>query len=226
MLFNKLHFYLFFPWPGILPAARSFLQLYLISTLLLTACSPHTVNENRTVLVNSPAVYSLPATAIKDGDKTDFWWEEFDDPVLDRLISTTLANNFTLRQARERINQARAVEKQAAAQLFPEATGHISGTSTWTNDGEQQERYLAQVELTWEADLWERLSSRSKAAILESQVSLDDLEAIALALSAQVAEVYFQIIEQQLQLALLERQIETGEKFFALTKLRFANGAA
>ena len=78
------------------------------------------------------------------------------------------------------------------------------------------------MELAWEADLWERLSSRSKAAILEAQASRDDLEAIALVLSAQVAEVYYQIIEQQLQLALLEGQIETGEKFYALTKLRFA----
>jgi NodT family efflux transporter outer membrane factor (OMF) lipoprotein len=82
------------------------------------------------------------------------------------------------------------------------------------------------LELSWEADLWDRLSSRNKAAFLEAQASQDDLEAIALILSAQVAEIYFQIIEQQLQLALLNRQIEIGEKFYALTKLRFANGAA
>jgi NodT family efflux transporter outer membrane factor (OMF) lipoprotein len=178
-----------------------------------------------TPLINSTPVYSLLITEDKT-KQTNYWWEEFNDPFLNDLINKTLSDNFTLKQANERIKQAQAVEKQTTAQLYPEVTGELSGTSTWTNDNEQQERYLGQVELSWEADLWDRLSSRSNAAFFETQASLDDLEAIALVVSSQVAEIYFQIIEQKLQLALLDRQIELGERFYALTKLRFANGAA
>ena len=201
------------------------LSLICILSLLLANCTPHTVNENRTPLVDSSPTYSLPVA--EDPQKqTKYWWEEFNDPLLSGLITRTLSDNFTLKQANQRIRQAQAVSKQSTAQLYPQVTGYLSGTSIWTNDGEQTERYLAQVELSWEADLWNRLSSRSKVAFLEAQASRDDLEAIALILSSQVAEIYFQIIEQQLQLALLDRQIEIGEKFYSLTKLRFANGAA
>ena len=212
-------------WLGSINTQNGLLPLTCILFLVLASCTPHTVNENRTPLIDSSPVYSLPIT--EDSKKqTNYWWEEFNDPFLSGLIKKTLSDNFTLKQADERIMQAQAVEKQTTAQLYPEVTGELSGTSTWTNDGEQQERYLGQLELSWEADLWDRLSSRNKAAFLEAQASQDDLEAIALILSAQVAEIYFQIIEQQLQLALLNRQIEIGEKFYALTKLRFANGAA
>ncbi len=213
------------PWLGSINTQIGLLPLTCILFLLLASCTPHTVNENRTPLIDSSPAYSLPIT--EDGKKkANYWWEEFNDPFLSGLIDKTLSDNFTLKQANERMKQALAVEKQTTAQLFPELTGDLSGTSIWTNDGNQQERYLAQLELSWEADLWDRLSSRNKAAFLEAQASQDDLEAIALVVSSQVAEIYFQVIEQQLQLALLERQIETGEKFYALTKLRFANGAA
>jgi NodT family efflux transporter outer membrane factor (OMF) lipoprotein len=213
------------PWSRSFNTQIGLLSLICILFLLLANCAPRKVNQEMTPLVDSSPVYSLPVT----GDTTEqksYWWEEFNDPLLSSLINKSLSSNFTLKQANERIKQAHAVEKQTTAQLYPEVTGELSGTSTWTNDGEQQERYLGQVELSWETDLWARLSSRSNAAFFEAQASLDDLEAIALVVSSQVAEIYFQITEQKLQLALLDRQIELGEKFYALTKVRFANGAA
>jgi outer membrane protein TolC len=49
---------------------------------------------------------------------------------------------------------------------------------------------------------------------------------LALLLSSQIADIYYQLSEQKLQLELLYNQIKVNETFLDLIKLRFANGAA
>jgi len=80
--------------------------------------------------------------------------------------------------------------------------------------------------LSWEIDLWGRLSSARRSAGYEILASREELEAAALILTAQVADTYFQIIEQNLQLRLLESQVTSGETLLDLTELRFAYGEA
>ncbi len=50
-----------------------------------------------------------------------FWWEQFQDPVLDAYILTALRNNQDLKQAIARV---------FASALYPEITGHFVYTPT------------------------------------------------------------------------------------------------
>ena len=82
------------------------------------------------------------------------------------------------------------------------------------------------VALAWEADLWGRLRAAQAAQSEELDAFVYDYNALRLMLSAQIAETYFQIVEQQLQYELLTEQQELAETFLELLELRFLQGDA
>ena len=192
-------------------------------TTLLLSCNPYKVNKDINPIVEGNDKYSLPAEGIKLQSR---WWVALDDPFLDAIIKKALSDNLTVKQARARIEQAIATDKQAASFLYPEITGRASGVREWKGDDRPEDGHVAGLALSWEIDLWGRISAASKAAQYEIRASREDLEAVAVLLTAQVAETYYQIIEQQLQLSLLERQIKAGETLLELTELRFGYGEA
>ena len=57
------------------------------------------------------------------------WWEQFNDPVLNDLIATALANNKDVKVAAARVDQFRAQFVQARSQLFPQASAQFDGRS-------------------------------------------------------------------------------------------------
>jgi NodT family efflux transporter outer membrane factor (OMF) lipoprotein len=184
----------------------------------------HRVNEDVGPGVAPAPAYSLTPQA--GAAAAGPWWQGFADPLLDEVMATFLAGNFSLQQAEARLRQARLLQGQAGTRLLPELSGTVGAGSRWMSEGRHTKNQTAQLELAWEADLWRRLSSAHKALRLEAAAAEDAVQDTALLLGAQVAETYFQIVEQKLHLALLTKQIVVNETFLELIELRFANGAA
>ncbi|MCL4216839.1 MAG: TolC family protein [Candidatus Hydrogenedentes bacterium] len=84
----------------------------------------------------------------------------------------------------------------------------------------------AGIALTWELDLWGRLKSVVRAERAELAALQEDYRALRLFLSAQVAEAYYQAVEQRMQYALLMEQRSLAETFLELLELRFLQGSA
>jgi NodT family efflux transporter outer membrane factor (OMF) lipoprotein len=196
-------------------------MLLLIS--LFMGCNPHAVHKEVYPLVDGGDTYSLALEGVEPKNR---WWEEFNDMFLDALVTEALSENLTLEQARARIEQAMASDRMASSFLYPEVSASASEGQEWRGDEEGDETYHIGAALSWELDVWGRLSSARKAATYEIAAARDYLESAAILLTAQVAETYFQLIEQHLQLALLDRQIEAGETMLELTELRFGYGEA
>lgn len=196
-----------------------------MTTLMLLSGCAHQVNEMTGPPVEVGSAYSV-AVEKGDGAALKRWWESFDDPLLDKYMGEAFAGNFTLKQAYARIEQARAFQKKAGATLGLQVTGDLSRTLRWDKDGRQDNVDSLKMTLSWEADLFGRLSSAEKAAALEGGASVDDMAAAALLLSSRVAESYCRIIELRAQLALLSDQLKTNETFLDLIKLRFSYGEA
>jgi NodT family efflux transporter outer membrane factor (OMF) lipoprotein len=193
----------------------------LLLLFLVVSCNPHLVDRDIQPLVEGSDAYSLQVEGI---DPQSRWWEALNDRYLNTFITEALSGNLTLKQAHARIEQAIAVEKEAGSWLSPDVSGDISAEGEGKSRGKPDYQFNAAVDLSWEVDLWNRLSSARQAAGYEVLASRDELEAAAMILTAEIAEVYFQIVEQKLQLALLERQIEAGETFLELIELRFGYG--
>ncbi len=194
-----------------------------ISIPLAMGCNPHHVAMEVSPIIDGNNAYSM---SIEGFEPEGRWWEALNDSFLDTIIVEALSKNLTLAQSRSRIEQAMATDTIAASFLFPEVTGRASGEAGWTDGDKSEETYTAGASLSWEIDLWKRLSSARKAAALEILASREELEAAALFLTSRIAETYFEIIEQNLQLQLLERQIAAGETLLELIELRFGYGEA
>lgn len=172
----------------------------------------------------------------------DQWWRSFDDPVLDGLVEEALARNFDLKTAWDRLRQARATARVEAAGLIPGVQGSgglersrrvrqqsaagldapastdlVSTTSFETN-------YGLGLEASYELDLWGRVRSTRDAAVFDARASAEQVQTAALTLSASVADTWYQLVEQNAQIDLLEAQFELNAKVTTLVTSRFKQG--
>lgn len=175
---------------------------------------------------------ALPDQFSKSGIETapDQWWQSFNDPKLNRLIEAALINNQDLRATFNRLEQAQAVARKAGSELIPAVNGN-SVTNRTVNDSSGANRittdiFSVGIAASYELDLWGRIRANTRAAELDSQTAMLDIQTAAIALSAQIARSWYQLIEQQLQLKLLNQQLVTNQQNVDLVMARFQGGQA
>ena len=157
------------------------------------------------------------------------WWRSFNDPILNQLIPRALAANLPLRATWDRLRQAEAVARRTASDLVPQLDAAGSASVSREDDGDSiRNRNSVSLGLaaSYELDLWGRIRSRRDAARLDAAASAEDLQTAALTLSAQVASVWYQLVEQRGQLGLLDRQHDIARQVLKLVTLRFRRGQA
>jgi hypothetical protein len=144
----------------------------LILILFFTGCNPHMVNKDVHPLVVGNDSYSISVQGIEPQTR---WWEALNDRFLNALVVEALSENLTLKQAHSRIEQAIADDKQAASFLYPDITGEASAGSEWRGKDKPEDSFDTRFALSWEIDLWGRMSSARKSAgyeILASRLRL------------------------------------------------------
>ncbi len=199
--------------------------LILLFFLLFSSGCSHVVQEDIQPPVLPLSSYTT-GTSVPGKEFLPQWWQVFNDPLLNQYIQRSLAENFTLKEGYARLKQARYHQIQADSHLYPGLDGRVRGESEWDADGEFDESSKVRLEISWEVDLWGRLSAAARAADLEAQATEDALQGLALLLTTEVADTYFQLVVQYLYQELLARQVRANETSLAVIKLRFANGAA
>ncbi len=152
------------------------------------------------------------------------WWEDFEDPALAAFVEEALSSNFSLRVASERLREARALAGQALAAKSPaldiQADGAERDGSEIDREGEVGLSLLA----SYEVDLWGRIRAEVRAERLEAAASVEDYEAAAVTISAEVARAVYRLTEGSSQLALLERQLQTNRDVLEVIEGRFSIG--
>lgn len=181
------------------------------------------------------AVLDMPEAFSSTGTLStpEKWWKTFDDQDLDNLIGQAFHGNLTLKTAWAKLDQARAVMRREQAPLWP-ALDASAGLSRSAQEGQAkigsgtERTYLTQYSMglsaRYEIDLWGRVRAGRDAAALETAATEQDLHAAALSLSAQVASVWYTLVEQRAQYELLQQQIATNQNYLKLVTLRFRKG--
>ena len=191
-------------------------------SLILLGCSFKTNQE--------PAVgFTLPDTFSQNGQEvlSDKWWQDFNDPTLNTLIDQALGENFSLKAALNRLQQAEASYRVTASDLYPALDGTASADTDRTRasgstSGSQS--YLLGVTASYEVDLWGRIQSLTEAARLDVLGSSMDLETAAITISSQVASTWYQLREQRKRLEVIDQQIITNNKGLQIIRLQFRTG--
>lgn len=175
-----------------------------------------------TTLSGDPAVLVEPAGQFSRSGQVPLvprWWEALPDEQLQILEQTALADNPDLLATRARLDQAAALARKTGAQLLPQVD---AGLSIKESDGTRS--YVGSLAASYELDLWGGLQAETESARQAWLASREALDAAAVSLTAEVADTWYQLIEQSGQIELLSEQQATNRQMLELVELRFDRG--
>jgi NodT family efflux transporter outer membrane factor (OMF) lipoprotein len=163
------------------------------------------------------------------------WWEAFNDPQLNALVTQVAITNQTIKAAEARVRQARALTQTARAAFFPIVTANASATRSSSRGGTivggsvdsgggVRNNYNVALDVNWEIDLWGRVRRTVEASEASGEASVADLESAKLSAQAQLAEDYFLLRVQDAQIRLLNDTVAAYERSLQLTRNQYAVG--
>jgi len=216
------------------------LSAIIIATGLLGSCAvgPNYVRPMVAVPQTFRAPDPLPAS--QAASLADLkWFEIFKDEQLQQLTRTALEQNYDLRDAVARIQQARANLGITRSDQFPQASA--SGDLQFTRlsrDGSlplpasfvpSQNRNWGQASLnllSFEVDLWGRLRRATEAARANLLNAEENRKAVVTTLVSDVATDYFTLLHFDDQLEISRRTLETRRESLRLIRDRQGGGVA
>lgn len=154
------------------------------------------------------------------------WREMFTDPLLTTHIEEALENNIDIRIALQQIEAAQAYVKQGKAGFLPTlsaggAVNHqiLSGNSQFGSifDGSITQ-FEATGNLSWEADIWGRIRSNSRAFRASYLQSVAAHQAVKTELIANVASLYYQLLSLDEQVRVTQETIANRENSLETTR--------
>lgn len=164
----------------------------------------------------------------------DEWWRNFEDPVLDSLISVASVNSYSVLAAMENIRKARAAWRVAQSRMLPSldlnlgwqrtrASGNIATTmyrETW--DG----YYSAAVSMQWQADIFGSIYMRSKAQKMLFMATEEEYRAVMVTLIANIATTYFSLRQSLAEMQVLRWNVESQREIMQIVTSRYDSGLA
>ncbi|HEY4139221.1 MAG TPA: efflux transporter outer membrane subunit [Casimicrobiaceae bacterium] len=157
------------------------------------------------------------------------WWDVYRDPTLRDLLKTAVDQNRDIKIAAARVSEARAQAAIVRVAQFPQVNADITGQRGrvfQSGDYATGQLFSAEAQLSFELDLWGRLSSLSDAArsnLLATEFARDGVTS---SLVGDTATAYFDLISFDQQLRITQRTVGVRQRFLDLTQSRLRNGAA
>jgi multidrug efflux system outer membrane protein len=185
-----------------------------------------------------------PGIATRSADLTR-WWEEFNDPLLMRLVDRGTGANLDLRLAEARIREARALRRVAESGLWP--TVDVSGTYTRSRTSENafvgsgegngnspffsgsrsgQDLFRSGFDSSWEIDVFGGVRRSVEAATATIEASIEDRRDVLVTLLGEVARNYIDLRGFQRRLAVAENNLATQKESLEIIRVRFQAGLA
>ena len=170
---------------------------------------------------------------LDDGEaRLQRWWDLFGDPTLVRLVERARTANPDVRLAVARVVESRATVEVAAGERLPfvDATAGASvgrasaATLPPGADAGVDAVASAGANLSWEIDLFGRITRSIEAALADYDASVEDVRDVLVSLSAAVALNYIDARTLQERLAVTRDNIRAQEESLQLTRDRFDAG--
>lgn len=181
-----------------------------------------------------PAIFMmLISTAWAQTPQAD-WWAHFDDPVLDTLIYMGQNNNLDLAQAIKRVEMARQAVREAKSGYYPQISlgvgwdrARTSGYTTRATGSSMTQSYFSVgANLSWEIDLFGRITAKVKEQKGAYRASAEDYNWMCVTIAAEIADYYMQLRTLQQELIVTGEHIESQEKVLKITEARKDAGLA
>jgi multidrug efflux system outer membrane protein len=164
------------------------------------------------------------------------WWELYQDPVLNDLVSKALENNSNIKIAVARVEEADAFMREVGSALFPQIDLDAGGSRSRISQlgpnplfgGVKpiRESYNIRLGTSFELDFWGKLRRAKESARAQALASRYARDTVALSLAGLVASNYLQLRSLESQILLSEDSLRTRNESLALTKRRLEGGVS
>lgn len=211
---------------------------YVLLAAILPGCMLMGPDYQRPVF-SLPAIFSSDDVAAADQAPLTAespWWELYQDPVLNDLVTQALENNTDIKIAVARIEEADAFLREVGAALFPQVDLDAAGSrSRITQLGANplvggvnpiRENYTIRLGASYELDFWGKLRRAKESARAQTMASRYARDTVALSLSGLVVSNYLQLRSLESQIALSEDSLRTRNESLALTRKRLEGGVS
>lgn len=207
--------------------------LPLVAALVLAGCAStaemssgiDTPAEFKEQASATAATRAASAPAQSDGA----WWRAFHDPVLDTLVERAAAASTSVQQAAARLAEARAIARTVDADRSVQVglgAGANRGAGLDRGNGSATPGTLIQAgaSISWEPDLFGRLSGASNAAALDAASREAMLQSAKLAVQAEVAQSYLALRALDDERAIVRETVGAYRDTLSLTERRYRAG--
>lgn len=158
----------------------------------------------------------------------DRWWTVYGDATLDRLVEEALASNQDLALATARLDEARALARVADAQLVPsvdaafqrDRSRRSNSTATQFPGSLETNNYRAQVNVSYELDLWGRLRDSARAAHADLLATTAARETVRISLTAAVTQSYYALVAYDAQIVATRKTLDLRQDNLRLQRIR------
>ena len=201
-----------------------------LTMLLLSGCVVGP--DHKTPEIQLPGKFAEGGKTSNGDVATVAWWNAFGDSRLNGYVSTGLAQNLTVLQALERINQAESNITVAGAGALPSLTASASHSTSQTKgslataDTPVRNVTSGGADVSWLLDLFGqyRRQKESASASLDQAYATADVQ--RLTLISAVASAYIDVRYYQERLAIARKNLGSRRETLDLTKLQLEAGAA
>jgi NodT family efflux transporter outer membrane factor (OMF) lipoprotein len=161
------------------------------------------------------------------------WWSDWNDPQLNRLVDQALARQPSLQTVQARLVQAQAAVDVAGAARLPQVNAAVdltnqrftenglvppplAGSSRWNNG--------AQLNASWELDLFGRQQAALSSAIGQLRAAEAEGQAARVLLAGNVAAGYVNLARLVEARDIARQALQQREQVLALVRQRIAAG--
>ena len=234
--------------PHVSPLRHGLLAFALLLTLALTGCTVGP-KYTRPVVPAAPAFRGADEAAVSSAARTSIadqqWSQVFQEPELQALVKTALANNYDLRIAAQRILEQQAQVQVTRAQQFPQFTvggsgigasfnsSALGGSSTSTGSSSTTNGITSPLSIgtfnlgaSWTPDFWGLYRRQTEAARATLLAQTWAQAAVRLTLVQQVATSYFTLRALDRELEITRQTLAARKDSVQLTSTLEAGGAA
>ncbi|HDH05992.1 MAG TPA: efflux transporter outer membrane subunit [Nitrospirae bacterium] len=201
--------------------------ILILTTLLVIAAAGCSLHESKIILPLTEVPSSYSSGEEKPAPPIGKWWEQFEDNKLNLLMEEAFRHNLDIVRAYERLRQSLAVMRITGSSGGPvlniEGSGGISrrpGVSGMSTS----DSYTLSAAAGYELDLWGKLKSKTRAAQLDALASEQNLKALYISISAQLADLYYLAVEQRAQLELSDQTIASFQDTLERVERRYREG--
>lgn len=201
-----------------------------LSIALLAGCRVGPDYESPEITMPDQWSQELTEGVFQDNVDLGLWWKLLRDPMLDELIKRAVENNHDLHMAFTRVLEARSRFGIAVGTISPDidAAGSYERYRASTNDplvpfgtgGQDRSSFIAGLDMTWEIDLWGRVSRTIEAAGTAFQASIEDHRDAGVTLFAEVSSTYVALRTLQARLAIARTNVQTQTQALDLARSR------